>query len=107
MACQVIDPCWEAAACRVIALTYEKDRNLSEALLWLHRAARSLTAVTDSYAALLVRILLDRTRLTLLTNPTDGQALLRTLLVTAAKLYAESELDAALAMRRTLIGGFR
>lgn len=107
MACQLTDPCWKAAACRVIALAYEKDQNLSEALSWLDRAAQALTTVTDPYAALLVRILLDRTRLTLMTNPTDGQVLLRTLLVMAAKLYAETELDAALAMRSTSTGGLR
>ncbi len=99
MSCQLTDPCWEAAACRVIALAHEKDGKLSEALRWLDRAARSFASVTDPYAALLVRILLDRTRLTLATNPSDGQALLRSLLVTAARLYAEPELDAALAMR--------
>ncbi|WP_435256476.1 hypothetical protein ACSBLW_09955 [Thioclava sp. FR2] len=101
MAGQLADPCWGAAACRVVALTHEKEAREEEALHWLTRAAEAFQGVSDPYAALQVRILFDRTRLTLSQDAEAGQSLLRQLLVAAARLHAETEMDQALSLRAT------
>ena len=75
------------------------------ALGWLDRAASAFAKVTDPYAALLLRIQFDRARFTLATDPEGGQALVRELLVSAARFHAEAELDAALALRSVVLRG--
>lgn len=102
LSCQLGDPCWEAATARVLALSQERRGNLPEAFSWLDRAAASLARVTDPYAALQLRILLDRTRLTLASDAERGSELLRKLLVMAARLHGEAELDAGLVLRASL-----
>jgi DNA-binding SARP family transcriptional activator len=105
MACQLSDPCWEAAACRVIALCHQQEAAPRIALGWLDRAAQAFAKVTDPYAALLLRIQFDRARFTLATDPKGGQTLVRELLVSAARLHADGELDAALALRSGTFNG--
>lgn len=99
MACQLSDPCWQAATCRVIALCHQREGASRIALGWLNRAAQAFAKVTDPYAALLLRIQFDRARFTLETDPKGGQTLVRELLVSAARFHADGELDAALALR--------
>jgi DNA-binding SARP family transcriptional activator len=99
LSCQLSDPCWEAATCRVIGLGLEREADRRSALLWLDRARSVLASVTDPYAALSLRTDFDRTRITLDENRSAGQVLLRALLVAAARLHADAELDAALALR--------
>lgn len=102
MAGQLNDPCWQAGACRAIALTYERDREPETALHWLDRALAAFATISDPYAALLVRIMLDRTRITLTVDREEARARLRKLLVTAARLHAETELDEAMALRAAI-----
>ncbi len=102
MAGQLNDPCWQAGACRAIALTYERDREPEAALHWLDQALAAFATVSDPYAALLVRIMLDRTRITLTVDREEARARLRKLLVTAARLHAEAELDEAMELRATI-----
>lgn len=105
MASQLSDPCWEAATCRVIALCHQREEAPRIALGWLDRAAGAFAKVTDPYAALLLRIQFDQARFTLATDPEGGQALVRELLVAAARFHAEAELDAALDLRSAVIRG--
>lgn len=99
MSCQLGDPCWEAGTCRAIALTYEREGDPARALGWIDRAGRAFTGISDPYAGLQVQILFDRTRLTLPHDPEAGQALLRSLLIAAARLHADGVLDQALSLR--------
>ena len=57
MACQLGDPCWEAAVARALALTYAADDQLSAAMDWLAEARRRCARDTDAYSALQVEIL--------------------------------------------------
>ena len=98
MACQLSDPCWEAATCRVIALSHEQEADQQTALRWLDRAAGALASVTDPYAALSVCIKFDQTRILLSSDPETGRAHLRDLLVSAARFHADADLDAALGL---------
>lgn len=99
MAGQLNDPCWQAGTCRAIALTYERDRNPEAALRWLDRGLAAFATISDPYAALLVRIMLDRTRITMTEDREEARVRLRKLLVTAARLHAEVELDEAMDLR--------
>lgn len=98
MACQLSDPCWEAAACRVIGLSHDKAGDPANALLWLDRAAKAFSGITDPYAALLLRIRFDRVRvLTATASPLAGKAL-HSLIIDAARNHAEAELRSAVAL---------
>ena len=99
MACQLSDPCWEAGSCRVAALCHDQKAEPDLALHWLDRAEQALARITDPYAALVLRIKADRTRIQLSTNAEACEAQLRDLLVMSARLYADADLDAALAFR--------
>jgi hypothetical protein len=57
MACQLGDPCWEAAVARAMALTYVAVDQLSPAMDWLAEARRRCARDTDAYTALQVEIL--------------------------------------------------
>lgn len=100
MAGQLGDPCWLAGTNRAIALSHERQGNTAAALDWLDRAAEAFVGVSDPYAGLLVRILSDRARLTL--DREEAQVRLRALLVQAARLHAEAELDQAMALRAAI-----
>lgn len=102
MACQLSDPCWEAATCRVIALSHQKEGAAARALSWLSRAEGVLGSVTDHYAALMLRIRLDRVRIMLAQDPEAGQSALRSLIMDAARQYGETELEHALALRASV-----
>ncbi|WP_087002766.1 hypothetical protein [Rhizobium sullae] len=100
LSCQLSDPCWEAAACRVIALSHEGEGQLEQALAWLGRALRVVTRVSDPYAALWTRIMLDQARISLSADPAATETLTRTLIGLAARTHANNELSEAL----TLLG---
>lgn len=95
MACQLSDPCWQAAACRVIALSHEKMGDPQKTLLWLHRAAEAFNGLTDPYAALLVRIRLDRVRVLLPASGPEASQDLQSLIIDAARYYADADLQSA------------
>ncbi len=60
MACQLGDPCWEAAVARAMALTYAATDELSPAMEWLGQARRSCARDSDAYTALQVEILANQ-----------------------------------------------
>ena len=98
MSCQLSDPCWEAAACRVIALSHDKSGDKASALHWLDRAASAFGNLTDPYAALLLRIRLDRVRILLATAAPNSGRDLQGLIIDAARTHAEAELQSAVAL---------
>lgn len=98
LSCEIGDPCWEAAACRVIGLSHEVEGASAQALTWLGRGTRALRRVTDPYAALLTRITYDQTRIAVAVDPKAGSGMIRNLLTLAARSHAEVELNAAIAM---------
>lgn len=104
MSCELGDPCWEAAACRVIALSYEQESDRQTALRWLDRAGHALSRVTDPYAALSVCIKVDQTRILLAADPESGRAQLRDLLVSAARFHADADLDTAMGLAAAIKG---
>jgi tetratricopeptide (TPR) repeat protein len=98
LSCQLGDPCWEAAAARVIALTHEAEGDLDTAAGWLATASERCLRVTDTYAALNVAITADRMRFA--GKRGDGAArdrAARDLLALAARTHADGYLATAMA----------
>lgn len=94
---QLGDPCWQAAAARSLALVQIDAKNYSEASKWLAQARERCCSVTDLYAGLLVEILTDQVRLSLLQGDNqDAAALARELLPVVAKTHADAHLDFAI-----------
>lgn len=98
LSCQLSDPCWEAATCRVIGLAHEVDGQPNQALSWLGRASRVASGFTDFYAALQSRILFDQARITLGVDTDLAAPMIRNLLAFAARAHADVELDAAVSL---------
>ncbi len=65
LSCQLGDPCWEAAAARGLAHSYEAENQLARAMDWLGEARRRCFRETDGYAALQVEILSDMAEISL------------------------------------------
>lgn len=99
MARQLGDPCSEAALARVTGLAHAREGRSVEALSWLERAEHVLTAVTDPYAALLVRILMDRVRIARQAREGDADDVVRRVLELAARTHADVELGDAISLR--------
>ncbi len=96
LSCQIGDPCWEAAAARVIALTYSAEGDLTLALEWLAQARRRCTRETDHYAGLLVNIYADQAAIALQAGQAaQANALARELLSLAARTHSDSFIQTA------------
>lgn len=102
MSCQLSDPCWEAATCRVIALSHRKEGDLTGTLHWLERAETVLGRVTDPYVALYLRVRLDRVSALMETSPDRARPELRSLILDASRHHGEPELHRALSLLTTL-----
>ncbi len=99
LSCQLNDPCWEAAAARVVGLTYAADDDHEAAMEWLVRARASCTRVTDPYAALLVQILADQVAVSQKAGNDDlARSIAREYLSAAARTHADAHLRQAVAL---------
>ncbi len=65
LSCQLGDPCWEGAVARSLGLCCEAQGDLDGALTWYADAYRRGGREIDSYAALLVELLVDQARVSL------------------------------------------
>jgi DNA-binding SARP family transcriptional activator len=63
LSCQLGDPCWEAAVARTLGLSFEAAGDLDRSMNWLADARKRCVRESDSYAALLVEILVDQARI--------------------------------------------
>jgi tetratricopeptide (TPR) repeat protein len=96
LSCQISDPCWEAAACRVIGLSYWAEAYPDLALSWLERGLQAVTRVTDPYTALWTRISLDQARISSEVQGATAEILIRGVIGLAARTHADTELSEAL-----------
>lgn len=65
LSCQLVDPCWEAAVARVLALTYAATGDFSRAMDWLGEALKRCVRDTDGFTALHVEILATQAEISL------------------------------------------
>ena len=90
LSCQLGDPCWEAAAARGLAQTYEAQNELTRAMDWLGEARRRCFRDTDGYAALQVDILADMAEISLKQGePGAADALARQWIGMAARTHMD------------------
>lgn len=97
LSCQIGDPCWEAAASRVIGLTYAAEGDLTLALEWMGQAKQRCTRNSDRYTALLVQIYADQAWLSQKAGKdAQANALARALLSLAARTHADRYIPIAI-----------
>ena len=98
MACQLGDPCWEAAVARAMALTYAATEELSEAMDWLAQARRRCARDSDAYTALQVEILASQVDISARQGNTElADALAREWVSLAARTHMNGHIARAAA----------
>jgi DNA-binding SARP family transcriptional activator len=98
LSCQLDDPCWEAAAARALAHTYEGENELTRAMDWLKEARGRCFRRTDGYTALQVEILSDMAEISLkLGEPEQADAFAREWVSMAARTHMDRHVTSAAA----------
>jgi DNA-binding SARP family transcriptional activator len=83
---QLLDPCWEGQAARVLALGYAEVGNLTDAMRWITVARRACRRETDRYVALDAAIIADHACLCAKAGDAEqADSLTRELLAMAAR----------------------
>lgn len=101
MACQLGDPCWEAAVARAMALTFAADDQLSPAMDWLAEARRRCARDTDAYSALQVEILASQVDISVRQGNTElADAIAREWVSLAARTHMNLHVERAAAFIR-------
>jgi DNA-binding SARP family transcriptional activator len=96
LGCQIADPCWEGMAARVMAQAEVSSGNFTGALSWLSEANKRCLRETDTYKALQVEILGDRTTLyQKLNRPDQAADSAREWLSLAARTHMSGHLERA------------
>jgi len=98
MACQLGDPCWEAAVGRAMALTYAAADELTPAMNWLTEARRRCARDTDAYSALQVEILASQVDISIRQGKPDlADAIAREWVSMAARTHMNAHVARAAA----------
>ena len=96
LSCQLNDPCWEAAAARVLALAYAAENEFSLAADWLNEARKRCIRETDKYVALHVKILADHMALSAMQGQTErADGIARELVSIAARAHMDAYVNRA------------
>lgn len=97
LACQLGDPCWEAAVARSMGLSHAAMNDYDRAMEWLVEARKRVTRVTDIYVALLVEILADQVDISRkLGQEAQSDALAREYLSMAARTHMDLHVNRAI-----------
>jgi len=98
IACQMADPCWEAAAARAIGLTFAASGQGMAAMDWLSEARRRGTRDSDAYCALQVEVLASQVEVSLgMGKPEMADVLAREWVSLAARTHSNGHVARAAA----------
>jgi hypothetical protein len=105
MSCQLADPCWEGASCRMFALRQSAQGDHDGARRWVRDALTRGTRVSDSWAGMLAAIRETEADVCLAAGDERGAELaLRDLIGYSASTQLDGVLARSLTRLRTLTG---